>query len=391
MPTNLPAEAKHKWAEASSAKTPPEKLRLLGEFLSLVPKHKGTARLRVQVKKRMAALRREIEEGKHRRVGRSGPKFFIQKEGSAQLVIIGPTNVGRSSLLAATTNANVRISPNPYTTRKPVPGMLVYQDLQFQVVEAPPLMEGSSDGRAWGLQTLALARNADGLILMVDLLQDPVKQLSSVEMELEKSRIFISKPKAQVEVERKSMGVGLRIVLFGKLVDCTIKDVKQLFRSYRITDAVIKIHGEATLDEIEDSIFGNTVYKPSIIIANKTDLDVSGAKLRLLRTEIDNEPPILGVSCETKQGLETLGKTIFDVLNIIRVYTKEPNLKGFSPKPFILRTGVTISDLAKNVHTDFKKNFSFAKVWAERFVFSPQKVGSNFKLEDRDIVEIHMR
>ncbi|MEM3463363.1 MAG: GTPase, partial [Candidatus Bathyarchaeia archaeon] len=106
MPTNLPAEAKRKWAEVSAARNPKERLRLMEEFLSLVPKHKGTAKLCAQVKKQMAVLRKEIEEGKHRKAGRgSGPKFFLEKEGAAQVVILGLTNVGKSSFLAALTNA----------------------------------------------------------------------------------------------------------------------------------------------------------------------------------------------------------------------------------------------------------------------------------------------
>ena len=136
-----------------------------------------------------------------------------------------------------------------------------YEDIQFQIVEAPALMEGSADGRAWGLQTLALARNADGLILMVDLSQDPVEQLSLTLSEMEKARILVSKPKARVEVERRFMGAGLRIILIGRLVDCNFEGVEELLRSYRITDAVVKISGEATLDEVEDAIFESTIYK----------------------------------------------------------------------------------------------------------------------------------
>jgi len=200
MPTNLRAEAKHKWAEVSAAKNPRQKLQLLQEFLSLVPKHKGTAKLCVQVKKQMATLRREIEEKKHRRAGKGGPKFFIEKEGAAQVALIGLTNAGKSSLLAATTNAKVKVSPNAYTTKEPVPGMLAYEDIQFQIVEAPALMKGSVNGRAWGPQTLTLARNADCLILMVDLTHDSGGQLSLILNEMEKARILVSKPKARVEV-----------------------------------------------------------------------------------------------------------------------------------------------------------------------------------------------
>jgi len=391
MPTNLPPNAKKKWAEVEATKNPREKLQRMQEFLSLVPKHKGTAKLCAQIKKQMATMRKEMEEKKRRKAGKGGPKFFIEKEGAAQIALIGLTNIGKSSLLAAVTNSKVEVSANPYTTREPIPGIMNYEDIQFQIVEAPALMEGSADGRAWGLQTLALARNADGLILMVDLSQDPVEQLSLTLSEMEKVRILVSKPKARVEVERRFMGAGLRIILIGRLVNCNFKGVEELLRSYRITDAVVKISGEATLDEVEDAIFESTVYKPAVIVANKIDLEGSEASLKFLESYVGNKLPILAVSCEKRSGLEKLGETMFKTLDIIRVYTKEPNEKEFSKKPFILKKGSTVYDLAKNIHSDFSKKFSYAKVWAKRLVFSPQKVGSSFVLNDRDIAEIHAK
>ena len=391
MPTNLPAEAKHKWAEASAAKNPRRKLQLLQEFLSLVPKHKGTAKLCVQVKKQMATLRREIEEQKRKRAGKDGPKFFIEKEGAAQTALIGLTNAGKSSLLAVTTNAKVEVSSNAYTTREPVPGMFEYEDIQFQIVEAPALMEGSADGRAWGLQTLALARNADCSILMVDLTHDSVGQLSLILNEMEKARILVSKPKARVEVERKFMGAGLRIILIGSLVDCTFRDLEELLKSYRITDAVVKIYGEATPDEVEDAIFESTVYKPAVIVANKIDLKDSEANLKLLQAHVRSQLPIITVSCKTRQGIDRLGEALFKALEIIRVYTKEPGKREFSKRPFILKKGATVHDLARSIHSDFSEKFSYAKVWSKRLVFSPQKVGSTFALEDGDVAEFHIK
>ncbi len=391
MPTNLPPDAKKKWAEVEATKYPRERLQRMEEFLSLVPKHKGTLKLRGQIKKQIAVLRKEIEEKKRKKAGKGGPKFFLEKEGAAQIAVIGMTNSGKSSLLSTVTNAKVEVSANPYTTKEPVPGVMNYQDVQFQIIEAPALMEGSADGRAWGLQTLALARNADGLILMVDLSQDPVEQLSLILGELDKARILVSKPKARIEIERKHMGAGLRIILIGKLLDCTMRDVENLLRSYRITDAVVKLSGEATIDEVEEAIFGSAVYKPAVIIANKMDLKGSEAKLKMLSDYVNDKLPIIPASCEKILGLEKLGEILFKTLDIIRVYTKEPSKKEFSEKPFILKKGATVYDLAKNIHSDFSKNFSFAKIWANRLVFSPQKVGSTFALEDGDVVEIHVK
>ena len=391
MPANLPAEAKHKWREASQARRPQEKIEKLQEFLSLVPKHKGTENLRAQVKRKISVLRREIAEKKRKKAGVGGPKFFVEKEGDAQILILGPTNVGRSSLLSLLTNAKVLISDYSYTTKETTPGMFQYQDLQFQIVEAPALMEGSADGGAWGLQTLTSARNADGLLLMVDLSRDPVEQISLISRELEKARILTRKPKARIEIEKKYMGAGLKIVLLGRLVGCTSKDVERLLESYGIRDATVRVQGEAAIDDVEDAIFEGTVYRPAIILANKADVADAVKRIEQLKGLVGEETKILPVSCKAKSGLEKLGSEIFEMLDIIRVYTKEPNKRFPSEKPFTIRKGSTILDLAKQIHSDFYKQFSYAKVWSKRLRFSPQKVGGTFTLEDGDTVEIHMK
>ncbi len=391
MPANLTAEAKHKWREASQARKPEEKIEKLQEFLSLVPKHKGTENLRAQVKRKIGVLRREIAEKKRKKAGVGGPKFFVEKEGDAQIVILGPTNVGRSSLLSLLTNAKVEISNYEYTTKEPTPGMFHYQDLQFQVVEAPALMESSAARGAWGLQTLTAARNADGLLLMTDLSRDAVEQFSLISRELEKARILTRKPRARVEIERKYMGAGLKIIVLGRLLNCSSKDVEQLLKSYGILDAAVKIQGEATIDNVEEAIFEGTVYRPAIIIANKTDIPNAAKKIEQLKGLAGEEMKIIPVSCKAKFGLEKLGSEIFGMLDMIRVYTKEPNMRFPSNKPFTIRKGSTILDLAKKIHSDFYKQFSYAKVWSNRLRFSPQKVGGAFTLEDGDTVEIHMK
>jgi ribosome-interacting GTPase 1 len=297
----------------------------------------------------------------------------------------------RSFLLSVLTNARVEISSNLYTTREPVPGIMNFEDVQFQIVEAPAVMEGSADGRAWGLKTLGVARNADGLILMVDLSKDPVGQMNLILGELEKARILVKKPKGKVEVERKYAGASLRVIQTGRLVGCTVKEIEQLLRDYRISDAVVKISGDVSLSEIEDAIFESTIYKPALIVANKLDLKGSEANLRRLQRYSNGQLPIVAVSCEKNQGLERLGETLFKTLEIIRVYTKEPGSKDFADNPFTLKKGSTLKDLAKSIHSDFHRNFAYAKVWADRLVFSPQKAGLGFMLEDKDVVEIHLK
>lgn len=391
MPTNLPVLAKKKWNEASLARTPQEKVEKLEEFLSLVPKHKGTEKLRGQVRRQISTLQKELEEKRRRRAGRGGPKFFLEKEGAAQIIILGPTKVGRSSLLTSVTNAKTEVSDYPYTTREPVPGMLQFEDLTFQLVEAPALVHGAAEGGLGGLQTLGLARNADGLVLMVDLSEDASQQLTMILDELEEARILTQKPRGRIEIERKHVGAGLRIIVLGRLLNCNIRDIENLIKGYRILDGVVKIFGEITLDDVEDAIFERTVYRPAIVVANKRDTPAAEKALQRLKQTVGDKLSIVLVSCQTRTGLEKLGAEIFRAIDIIRVYTKEPKDKEPSSNPFILKRGSTVANLAKQIHSDFIERFAYARVWAKRLAFSPQKVGPSFILEDKDVVELRTK
>lgn len=269
--------------------------------------------------------------------------------------------------------------------------MFNYEDLQFQMVEAPALMEGSAEGGAWGLQTLTSARNSDGLILMVDLSHNPAEQFSLISSELEKARILTRKPKARIEIEKKHMGSKLKIIVLGRLIGCSVKDVKQLLKSYGIRDATVKIQGGATLDDVEEAVFEGTTYRPAIIIANKADYPKATERIEQFKQHIGKEAKILVTSCKKRKGLENLGSEIFEMLNIIRVYTTDTGKRAASIRPFTIRKGSSVFDLAKRIHSDFYKQFSYAKVWSKRLRFSPQKVGGSFTLEDGDTVEIHTK
>jgi ribosome-interacting GTPase 1 len=170
-----------------------------------------------------------------------------------------------------------------------------------------------------------------------------------------------------------------------------MREVEDMLRSYKINDAIVKITGEVALDDVEDAVFESTIYKPALVVANKMDLRGAQANLRILKRYVDGKLPIIAVSCERRMGLEELGRVLFEVLGVIRIYTKEPGMRVHSDHPFTLRRGATVGELAKNIHKEFVVNFLFAMVWAKRLRFSPKKVGLGFVLEDGDIVEIHTR
>ncbi len=394
MPTNLPPEAMDKWELVEAAHTPKEKMDAMIEFLKYVPHHKGTMKLRGEMNRKIALIRDDLDKKKRMGTGKSsgGPKLFIEKAAAAQVALVGMTNVGKSCLMNATTNSKVRVTPTPFSTHEPVPGIMNFMDVQFQIVEAPAVMEGASEGKAGGNVTLGLARNADGLILMLDLSRDPIEQYDLILAELEKTRLLVSKPTGgRVEIERRPAGSRLRIIIVGRLTDCNMREVEELLRNYRINDAIVRISGAVSLKDVEDAIYENTIYKPAVIVANKLDLPGTAANLKKLKAHVNGQLPIVPMSCERKLGMAELGKAIFDSLGIIRIYTKEPGAKAHSDHPFALRKGATVNELAKNIHKELLMNFMFAMVWAKRLPFSPKKVGVNFVLDDGDIVEIHAR
>jgi ribosome-interacting GTPase 1 len=385
--TNLPPEAKGKWNEVTLTRNPEERLRLMGEFLSLVPKHKGTERMCSQVKKQMAALREEIEKKKRQQKMGGGPSYFVPKAGAAQITVVGPTNVGRSSLLRAVTNAHVDVTPYPYGTKTPVPGMLSYQDIQFQLVEVPAIVEGSSDGRADGFMKLSMVRNADGIIIVVDVRDDPAGNFLMIAQELANSRILIAKPEGEVEIEKRG-GTQIQFLWEGELLGCSTEEVIALLTGYKIRSALVKVRGRVSIETVEDAIFGNAVYRPTIIFANKSDLRPDPRALEQLRTAAEPLEVVVASAEHTPNLVVTLGEKLFKVLDVTRIYTKEPG-KDPAKIPMVFRGSVTVGELARMIHNDFYQNFKYARVWGPAAKFPNEKVGLDRKLTDGTIVQLY--
>jgi len=325
LPTNLPPEARAKWAKYLEARTPEEKLRALEEYMSTIPKHKGTENLRAWVRRKMAELKEEVEERKARRSGTGGPTFFIEKSGAAQIIMLGFPNSGKSSLLKALTNAKPEVSSVPFTTKFPVPGMVTYEDIQFQLIEAPSIIEGVSKGAIWwGSRVLGLARNADALMITVDSSQNPLQQLKTIVNELQDVGIHLIRPRGEVRITKSKAIHGIKVITYGKLVGCTADDIRKLLEEYKIYNAEVKIVGQVTLEDVERAIFERITYKPSLIILTKIDL-LKKPEIPSLVKEIRRHlsgVPVIPTSTVTGEGLSKIPKTLFEVSEIIRVYTK---------------------------------------------------------------------
>jgi len=389
MPENLTAEAKAKWSKAISARDPEEKIKALQEFLSSFPKHKGNEKLRAQVKRKIASQRLQLEERRTHRSG-SSQHLFIEEQGVAQIVILGLTNVGKSSLLSAVTAANPLIAPYEYTTQEPVQGMLQFEDIQFQLIEVPAIRPESSS--EWNLENARFGLNADALTLVVDLSRDSCAQLSALLEVLDKARISTEQPKSSVEILKGESVSGIQIAISGKLTDCTSQEAARLLQEYGIRNALVRVYGNVGIEDVEDAILESTaIFKPSILIANKIDVEDAKDELERLKTCNRSGIPILATSCKTGEGLGRLGEHLFGMLEIVRIYTKEPSQKEPSEDAIVFRRRATVAELAKQIHSDLFLNFKYAKIWGPSAKFVGEKVGINHILMDRDVVEIHTK
>jgi len=390
MPANLNAEAKTKWKKFLGEKRPETKLKALEEFHSAIPKHKGNEKLRAQIKRKISGLKLEIESRRKHGARTSSHDIFLKKEGAAQIVILGLTNVGKSSLLSILTNAKPQIANYEYTTTKPIQGMLEFENLKFQLIEAPALIPQNSEDKVWNSKILTLARNSDGLILMVNLSRDCISQLDFILNSLEDFGISTYRPKSMVDI-LKEKSHGIQITVSGQLTDCSLNDVKKLAYDYGIRNAIIRISGENSLEDIENAILENRkIYKSTIIIANKLDIKTE-QNSKILKDKAFKKIPIIAVSCDTKKNTDEIGKLIFRSLEIIRIHTKEPGGKASVDMPFIIRRGSSVINVAKEIHSDLFENFRYARIWGPSSKYPGEKVGRTHTLKDKDIVEIHTK
>lgn len=391
MPANLPAEAKAKWLKVSEAKTLEEKLEALKDFLSSVPRHKGTERIIMQARRQMAILRRQIqEEQKRKKLRKSGPSFFIEKEGAAQIVLVGEPNSGKSALMNCLTNVKSVSTELSFETRRPIPGILEWEGVYLQIIDAPSLVKGSSQGYMNGLQILALIKNSDGLIIVIDASKDPLEQIIRIEKELKEAKVILRKREFDIKIEKMRYG-GINI--FGRVLDASKEQIQSLLRSYGINHANLWIKGNASINDIENQILFSYTYKPSLIFLNKIDLLYEKSVIKImknLKEFFDDKIPIFPCSsykCKVPEK-SRIANFFLDELDLIRVYTRNPRTGNIEKKPIILKRNSKVIDVAKMIHSRLYKNFKYAKVWSQRLKFSPQKVGRDFILEDGDIIEI---
>tara|TARA_Y100000310_G_scaffold280779_1_gene300750 strand:+ start:1065 stop:1907 length:843 start_codon:yes stop_codon:yes gene_type:complete len=182
MPINAGFEYQRLEKEYANADTIEDKLKVLQQMLQASPSHKGAERLRNDIKQRISKYKKILEKEKQSKKGARG--FSIKKEGAAQIVVIGCTNVGKSTLLSNITNAKPLIADYEFTTVKPEIGTLDYKGIILQVVEIPAITENYLN-KENGPAFMGIVRGSDLIII----LHKDKKDLSLIKKELRDSEI----------------------------------------------------------------------------------------------------------------------------------------------------------------------------------------------------------
>ncbi len=384
MPANVTPEYLAAEEEYQQAKSPKEKLKALEKMLSLIPKHKGTEKMQMQIKRKISKIKEEIET-KAKKTGH-GPVFNVKKEGAAQIALVGVPNAGKSLLLAQLTNADVHVGDYPFTTTVPTPGMMEYNDVQIQLVEIPAVIKDVSLGKGLGLQILSAIRAADAVALIVDLSQNPLKQMQLLLDELEKGGIRLNEEPPDLEIVKKAEGgIDIRGRQYFKGDEHILKE---LLLKEKIHNAIIVFRSETTVEQFQEALDESIAFRPAIILATKGDCKNSKENFAVLKNRFPSFD-IVPVSAQREINLEKVKKSIYYRLNIIRVYTKTPGEKVAYP-PITMKPQSTVHEAAGRIHKQFQRKFKYARIWGPSAKYEGQRVGSDHILEDGDIVEVHI-
>ncbi|HEX2221062.1 MAG TPA: GTPase [Candidatus Limnocylindria bacterium] len=121
------------------------------------------------------ALLAEIEDTRVRARAVHRDSIAIRREGAAQVALVGPPNVGKSSLLQALSEIQIKTGDYPFTTLRPVAALTRIGGVLVQLVEIPGLIAGASEDRGGGRALLGVLRSADVIVYCLRLGTDPVE------------------------------------------------------------------------------------------------------------------------------------------------------------------------------------------------------------------------
>jgi small GTP-binding protein len=331
------------------------------------------------LKAKLARLREELESSTSKG---GGPAFEIRKGGDATVVLIGLPSVGKSTILNRMTNAKSKVAAYAFTTLTVVPGILRYNGADLQILDLPGIISGASSGKGRGKRVLSVARNADLVLLVLDVFQPG--QIDVLKHELYEMGIRVDQKPPDVTITRANKG-GLALTTSMKLTKLSPATIKGIAEAYGVSNGSILIREDITDDQLIDVLTGNRRYVPSLVVLNKVDL-VNEQYLAAVKKQIGTY--FVPVSAETGLNMELLTEKLWETLNFIRIYLKRPDGEADFDKPLILPAGSTLRDVCKKIHPRFSEGAKYALVSGASVKYAGQRVGLDHVAADKDIVTI---
>jgi len=373
MTTNVTVDYSNAEKKFQAATTSEEKLKALYELQRSAPSHKGAEKLRAEIS---GKIRQEEQRKKA-----SSHSISVKKEGIGQIVLVGLPNSGKSSVLRALTNADVGIAPYPFTTRLPVVGMVPYLKARIQLVDLPPIVEGSADGKSMGRELFGVIRNADALVLVLDS-ANLKSEFALLKGEFAKVEISFNSKANRLSIE-KSKFPGITLINQPFYKD-NVKELKSFLRKRGLSNATLILRDKVGLSDVKDCLVSKIESKRSFaLVIERKGVKASPSAVALVRKEMD----VLTVSDYSEQELAPLRDELFKVIERVLVYTKKPGDKR-AEKPMALMLGSTVSGAARMLHQDFDENFRYAKIWGSAR-YKGQRVSKDYELKTGDIVELY--
>ncbi len=358
----------------------PEKIRAIEEEMKRTQVHKHTEHHLGLLKAKLAKLRAEQEHSQGSKQG--GVGFELKKGGDCTAVLIGLPSVGKSTILNRLTNAKSKVATYAFTTLTVVPGLLEYQGARIQILDLPGIISGAATGTGRGKRVLSVAKNADLILLVLDVFLPD--QLSVLKKELYEMGIRLNTQPPNVTINQSSQG-GLGITTTCNLTHLTESTARAILNIYKINHGNVIIREDITDDQLIDLVAGNRRYVPSITVLNKIDL-VSSKYVAEARKRIGED--LVPISADQNVNLDKLREAVYDRLRLIKVYLKPRSGSPDFEEPLIVTAGSTISDVCQKIHRKFAGEAKYALVSGTSVRFSPQRVGMDHVVQDRDIVTI---
>ena len=357
-----------------------EQIKELEDQISNTKYNKATEAHIGKLKAKIARLTAEDEKRRSSKGPTKG--FYVKKAGDATVALVGFPSVGKSTILNQLTGAKSEVGAYHFTTLDIVPGVLEYNHAKIQILDMPGLIKDASRGKGRGREVIAAARASDVILLVVDVFNPKMDVLLK---ELYNAAIRLDQVRPDVVISGSSQG-GVLVKPTVKLTKIDAETIKDMAVAYGHINATIVVREDINVEQMLDILAGNRVYIKSVIAINKVDLAKPGELETAMSLYPDQKK--VPISAATGYGIEDLKQTLYDTIEMIRIYLKPQGKEADMVEPLIVKKGNTVGDVCEVIHRDFRNNFRYAMVWGRSAKFPGQTVGMDHVVEDEDILTI---